>query len=45
MHRPVASFTVEGFGPTRLLDLTRDEVDARYREFRDLTHFEVDLRG
>ena len=39
----VASFTVEGFGPSRLLDLTREEVEDRYREFRDLTHFEIDL--
>ena len=37
----VASFTVEAFGPTRLLNLTRDEVEARYREFRTLTHFEA----
>jgi sugar/nucleoside kinase (ribokinase family) len=38
----VASFSVEGFGPSRLLTLTREEVDARYRQFRQLTHFEVD---
>ena len=37
----VASFCVEGFGPARLLALTRPDVDARYREFRALTHFEV----
>jgi sugar/nucleoside kinase (ribokinase family) len=37
----VASFQVEGFGPARLLTLTRDEVEERYREFRALTHFEV----
>ncbi len=36
----VASFAVEGFGPNRLLELTRDEVEARYREFRTLTHIE-----
>lgn len=36
-----ASFAVEGFGPTRLLTLRREEVEARYREFRTLTHFEV----
>lgn len=36
----VASFSVEGFGPARLLTLTRQEVDQRYREFRALTHFE-----
>ncbi len=37
----VASFTVEGFGPSRLLTLTRAEVEQRYREFRALTHFEA----
>jgi len=38
----VASFSVEGLGPSRLLTLTREEVEARYRAFRQLTHFEVD---
>lgn len=38
----VASFSVEGVGPSRLLTLTREEVEARYRQFRELTHFEVD---
>jgi sugar/nucleoside kinase (ribokinase family) len=37
----VASFCVEGFGPSRLLTLERDEVEQRYRQFRALTHFEV----
>jgi sugar/nucleoside kinase (ribokinase family) len=37
----VASFCVEGFGPARLLTLTREEVDARYGEFRRLTYFEA----
>ncbi|MEO6399074.1 MAG: PfkB family carbohydrate kinase [Tepidiformaceae bacterium] len=37
----VASFCVEGFGPSRLLTLTREEVDARYAEFRKLTYFEA----
>ena len=37
----VASFQVEGFGPARLLTLTRADVESRYREFRMLTHFEV----
>ncbi len=37
----VASFCVEGFGPSRLLTLTREEVERRHREFRELTHFEV----
>ncbi len=38
----VASFQVEDFGPTRLMNLTRKEVDERYRQFGALTHFEVD---
>lgn len=37
----VASFCVEGFGPSRLLTLTKDEVDSRYQEFRKLTYFEA----
>lgn len=37
----VASFCVEGFGPSRLLNLTRDEVEVRYGEFKALTHFET----
>ncbi len=37
----VASFCVEGLGPTRLFTLTRDEVEERYRQFRALTHVEV----
>ncbi len=36
-----ASFAVEDFGPARLLRLTREEVEERYRAFRQLTHFEV----
>lgn len=38
----VASFQVEAFGPSRLFTLSRDEVEVRYRQFRELTHFEVD---
>ena len=36
-----ASFAVEGYGPARLLTLTREELNDRYREFRMLTHFEA----
>ena len=39
----VASFCVEGFGPSRLLNLTRDEVEMRYVAFRALTHFETGI--
>jgi sugar/nucleoside kinase (ribokinase family) len=36
----VASFTVERFSVDRLRDLSRAEIDERYREFRRLTLFE-----
>ena len=34
-----ASFTVEDFGPRRLITLARTEIDERYRRFVDLTRF------
>jgi sugar/nucleoside kinase (ribokinase family) len=37
----MASFVVEDFGLARLLKLTRAEIDQRFREFKNLTHFEV----
>jgi sugar/nucleoside kinase (ribokinase family) len=36
----LASFSVEAFGLDRLLSLTREEIDERYRLFQQLTHFE-----
>ncbi len=36
----VASFTVEALGVDRLASVTRDEVEARYREFVDFTNSE-----
>jgi sugar/nucleoside kinase (ribokinase family) len=36
----MGSFTVERFGPERLRELTRQEIDERFRTFRDLTHLE-----
>ena len=36
----MASFNVSEFGPRRLACLTYPEVEARYREFRELTFFE-----
>jgi sugar/nucleoside kinase (ribokinase family) len=41
MGSTVASFAVEAFSLDRLLRLTRTEIDARYRSFRDLTQFEA----
>jgi hypothetical protein len=32
---------VEEFGLSRLLRLTPQEIEARFREFKTLTHFDV----
>jgi len=36
----MGSFAVERFGLERLQNLTREEIDDRYSEFRQLTHFD-----
>ncbi len=36
----MGSFAVEEFGTKRLQSLTRDEIDARFQIFRELTHLE-----
>ena len=36
----MGSFAVECFGPDRLRNLTREEIDARFQTFRELTHLE-----
>lgn len=36
----MGSFAVERFGTERLENLTRDEIDARFQVFRELTHLE-----
>ncbi len=36
----MGSFAVECFGPDRLRNLSRDEIDARFQIFRELTHLE-----
>ena len=40
MGSTLASFCVEAFSLDRLLRLTREEIDARYRLFRKLTDFD-----
>jgi len=40
MGSTLASFCVEAFSLDRLLTLSRGEIDARYRLFKRLTHFE-----
>jgi sugar/nucleoside kinase (ribokinase family) len=37
----MASFAVEEFGLRRLLRLTPQEIEARYRDFKKLTHFDA----
>ena len=39
----MASFTCEKFGPERLLELTRAEIDERIAEFVNLTNFDIEL--
>lgn len=41
----VASFTVEDFGAARLLTLTRDEIEQRYREMRAFASVEPQPRA
>ena len=36
----MGSFAVERFGPERLQSLTREEIDTRFKLFRDLTHLD-----
>jgi hypothetical protein len=37
----LASFAVEDFSVERLLRLTKDEISARFNEFKELTHFDA----
>jgi sugar/nucleoside kinase (ribokinase family) len=39
----LASFTVEQFGPERLIDLKRDDLAHRIKSFRKLTQFDYEL--
>jgi sugar/nucleoside kinase (ribokinase family) len=38
----LASFNVEDFGTDRVRSLSREEIEGRLRDFRSITHFEVD---
>ena len=40
----MASFNVSEFGPQRLASLTYPEIEARYRDFRKLTFFDLQRR-
>jgi sugar/nucleoside kinase (ribokinase family) len=39
----MASFCVEKFGPSRLKEIGRPEIDARIRQFVDLVNFDIQL--
>ncbi len=39
----MASFCVEKFGPTRLQEVAKDDVQARINQFVDLVNFDIDL--
>jgi sugar/nucleoside kinase (ribokinase family) len=39
----MASFCVEKFGPERLQEITKAEIDERIQEFVDLVQFDIDL--
>lgn len=39
----LASFCVEKFGPTRLKEISKADIDARIRQFIDLVNFDIEL--
>ena len=39
----MASFCVEKFGPTRLKEITKDDIDRRIQQFKELVNFEIEL--
>lgn len=39
----MASFCVEKFGPARLKELTRADIDRRIQQFKELTKFDIEL--
>src|SRR5579859_1049439 len=39
----MASFCVEKFGPTRLKEITKTDIDNRIRQFVDLVNFDIEL--
>jgi sugar/nucleoside kinase (ribokinase family) len=39
----MASFCVEKFGPNRLKEITKADIDKRLRQFRELVNFDIEL--
>jgi sugar/nucleoside kinase (ribokinase family) len=40
----MASFCVEKFGPTRLKEISREDIDKRLQQFRELVNFDIEIR-
>ena len=39
----LASFCVEKFGPTRLKEITKTEINERIQQFKNLVNFDIEL--
>jgi len=39
----MASFCVEKFGPTRLKEITKEDIDKRIQQFKELVNFDIEL--
>ena len=39
----MASFCVEKFGPTRLKEITHQDIEERIQQFKELVNFEIEL--
>jgi sugar/nucleoside kinase (ribokinase family) len=39
----MASYCVEKFGPTRLKEITKEDIDRRIQQFKELVNFEIEL--
>jgi sugar/nucleoside kinase (ribokinase family) len=40
----MASFCVEKFGPNRLKEISREDIDKRLHQFRELVNFDIEIR-
>lgn len=43
MGSAMASFCVEKFGPTRLKEINKNDIDRRVQQFKELVNFEIEL--
>jgi hypothetical protein len=39
----MASYCVEKFGPTRLKEINKEDIDKRIQQFKELVNFEIEL--